>query len=183
MNLIRCENGHMFDQDKYDECPYCNEKTTEDDSVTVAMRRVYDDAEQVTLPYDLLQEDSVTVRSEYKEKSSRLIAGWLVCLDGVNKGKCHSVYEGRNFAGRSREMDIYLSDDQSISRQRHFSIVYEPHKSEFLLVPENGEVYINDKPLQRVTAIEENDIIAVGESRFVFVPYCTKERNWNEKNN
>ena len=26
MNIVKCTNGHFFDSDKYDECPYCAEK-------------------------------------------------------------------------------------------------------------------------------------------------------------
>lgn len=26
MNIVKCTNGHFFDSDKYDECPYCAER-------------------------------------------------------------------------------------------------------------------------------------------------------------
>lgn len=170
----------MFDLDKYFECPYCKDNNKSDDNVTVTMKKSEDDA--ITMAYSEFQEDSITVYNEYSNKTSRLLAGWLVCISDHNKGKCYSVFEGRNFAGRSREMDIYLPDDNYISRQRHFSIVYEPRKKEFLLVPGNGELLLNDNPLLKVTVIKENDIITVGKSKAIFVPYCTKERNWDEEN-
>ena len=173
----------MFDKDKFEFCPYCENQTESDDKITVAMNKTNNTDDTVTMSYKENTEDQVTVRREFAEGKSRLIAGWLVSLDGSGKGRCYSIFEGRNFAGRSREMDIYLSDDMAITRQKHFSLVYEPKKGDFLLVPENGEVILNNLPADKVVVIKENDIITVGNSSFVFVPYCTKERNWNEKDN
>ena len=27
MNLVRCENGHFYDSERFDECPHCNQTT------------------------------------------------------------------------------------------------------------------------------------------------------------
>ncbi|MBR4758708.1 MAG: YbjN domain-containing protein [Lachnospiraceae bacterium] len=35
MKLVRCENGHFYDQEKYEICPHCNANVDEDDDTVV----------------------------------------------------------------------------------------------------------------------------------------------------
>ena len=44
MKLIRCNNGHFYDQDKFSSCPYCNGGNSTSDSMTEAFE------DQVTMP-------------------------------------------------------------------------------------------------------------------------------------
>ncbi len=44
MKLIRCNNGHFYDQDKFSSCPYCNGGSSTSDSMTEAFE------DPVTMP-------------------------------------------------------------------------------------------------------------------------------------
>ncbi|MBQ8828279.1 MAG: FHA domain-containing protein [Clostridia bacterium] len=99
-------------------------------------------------------------------------------MNGIEKGKSYPVYSGRNFAGRSIDMDIVLSDDSVISRENHFSIVYDPKSITFYLVAGEGRTYLNGEHVQAGTEITDGDEISVGESRYIFTPFCKKGRVW-----
>ena len=72
MNIVKCTNGHFFDSDKYDECPYCAEKGEH----VFEERRDMDD--QMTISgnaaCDMLFENQLTERYlETKEKILEVI--------------------------------------------------------------------------------------------------------------
>ena len=75
-------------------------------------------------------------------------------------------------------MDIAFINEPTITREKHFSLVFEPNKAETFLKAENGAVYLNDKYMDSVNKLKENDIITAGELKFIFIPYCNGERKW-----
>ena len=79
-------------------------------------------------------------------------------------------------------MDIYIPDDRAISRDEHATIVYEDHNSEFFLVNCKGNsTLLNGKPAEEVNRLESGDRITMGKSDFVFIPFCTEDRKWEEE--
>ena len=52
------------------------------------------------------------------------VTGWLVCINGDEKGNDYRLHAGKNFVGRSQAMDVVLTDDKSISREKHCSVLY-----------------------------------------------------------
>ena len=79
-------------------------------------------------------------------------------------------------------MDIRFTDDDYISRDNHFSIVYDPKSNKFSLVPGGGESHINNMVVNNVQQLYEDDVIEVGQTKYLFVPYCKEGRTWNEEN-
>ena len=57
------------------------------------------------------------------------VVGWLVCTDGVNKGTDYRLHQGRNFVGRSPEMDVCILGDNTVSRSSHAIVVYDPRSN------------------------------------------------------
>ena len=54
------------------------------------------------------------------------VTGWLVCVEGGEKGKDYRLHSGKNFIGRSPKMDVVVLKDDHIAREKHASIVYDP---------------------------------------------------------
>lgn len=188
MNVICCEKGHHFDGDKYDSCPYCRQayEDAEQDSVTIAMEAVQMDmqmSDQLTERYlEHVHQDDKTISVFFAEKHFIPTTGWLVCIQGTQYGKSLPIYSGRNFAGRSKHMDIFLGNEQWISRENHFSIVYDPKSVKFMLVNGTGAVFLNGTEVLSPRELQEDDRISFGgESEYVFIPYCKEGRTWNEK--
>ena len=42
----------------------------------------------------------------------------------------------------------------------------------------NGQTYINGKAVNQECLLEDGDLISVGDSEYVFVPFCKKGRVW-----
>lgn len=190
MAIIQCARNHYYDDSKDMVCPYCAGEDTaaksgqgmEDQKTSyfpLEYTGEYEEEEQKTEAYGYgVGEYDKTIGIFTDGMENDKTAGWLVCMNGFMKGKSYVILEGRNFAGRSGEMDIGLSDDAAISRKNHFSIVYEPKSIQFYLVPGEGRTYLNGKAVIEACEIEEGDRITAGESNYVFVPFCREGRTW-----
>ena len=106
--------------------------------------------------------------------------GWLVCIAGKNIGEDYRIVAGKNSIGRTQENDISLSNETSVSREKHAWIIYEPRKREFFLKPGdgNGLVYINDDNVFDTTMLHNGDIVELGNVKLIFVALCGPSFNW-----
>lgn len=186
MAIVQCENNHYYDNSKNSECPYCAKVKTGLDTCEIneQLTSYMDDGfqlqeEQLTEAYgDFVDECDKTIGIFIDETQNELTVGWLVCMKGLEKGKSYILHSGRNFVGRAFDMDIVLTDDMGITRDKHFSIVYDPKSISFYFVSGNGQTYINGKPGIDECKLNENDILEVGNSEYMFIPFCKKGRVW-----
>lgn len=186
MAIVQCENNHYYDNSKNSECPYCAKMKTRVDTneVNEQLTSYLDDGfqiqeEQLTEAYgDFVDECDKTIGIFLDETQNELTVGWLVCMQGLEKGKSYIIHSGRNFAGRSYDMDVVLSDDMGISREKHFSIVYDPKSISFYFVSGNGQTYINGEPAVDECLLNDGDMLALGDCEYMFVPFCKKGRVW-----
>ena len=113
------------------------------------------------------------------------VVGWLVCIEGPDRGRSFNIHEQYNFIGRSPSMDIYLSDgDLTISRERHAVIAYDPEEKIFYFAPADGRglVRVNGKLVMNQHELKAYDTLSMGKSKFKFVPFCGKEFSWDDEN-
>ena len=110
------------------------------------------------------------------------VVGWLVCVGGNHLGESFSMTAGKNSIGRNEDNRIVLSRDNKVSRSKHALIVYEPKKRNFYLQPgdSSGLTYLNDNYIEESTKLERNDVVELGDSKFVFVPLCDETFSWEE---
>lgn len=188
MAIVQCPNHHYYDNNRNDQCPYCEKLRSEQDAgktlneqQTSYMNLSVDAGEeQQTEGYgEEVSSFEKTIGVFTDETQNLLTVGWLVCLSGGEKGKSYVIHPGRNFAGRSLDMDLVLSDDSSIARQKHFSIVYDPKSIEFYVVFGSGSTYVNGVPLASQQKLTEGDVIQAGHNRYMFIPFCKEGRDWN----
>ena len=102
MGIRRCENGHYYDDEKFFRCPYCGinidleDEIDSDQDKTVAIADInYSE-----------DDDDRTIMAEGKEEKRYFVTGWLVCVDGAEKGRDYTLHMGFNRIGRSYQMDI-----------------------------------------------------------------------------
>ena len=110
------------------------------------------------------------------------VAGWLVCIEGEDFGGSFTVKSGRNFIGRAANMDIVLHGDNSISREKHAIILYEPKRREFIAqAGESRELfYLNDEVVLNPARLKQNDVLTIGNTRLMFFPCCGEEFSWDD---
>ena len=112
------------------------------------------------------------------------VTGWLVCICGEAKGKSYNIVSGLNYVGRRKDMDICIEGDISISRYRHAVVEYNEERKEFLLrLGESKEkIYITRDRQKRILEgtikLEAYDVITLGRTELMFVPFCGDRFTW-----
>ena len=162
--LIRCPNGHLFSARRYGTvCPYCNIETATPEKE------------------DVLQGDADVDEALFM-REIKPVCGWIVCIEGPRQGKDYKIIEGKNFIGRADDMDIQILGDNRISRRNHAVIVYSSKRHETVLLPgdSNGLVYHNDEAVYVPVVLSVYDIIEMGSSKFLFIPFCGEHFRWED---
>ena len=196
MAIIKCPNNHFYDSEKYDRCPHClkDPSTASDaspsidigENKTVAKGPSFSAEDSIktqslrNMVKNNVDEVQKTVPKYFSDRNINPIAGWLVCIEGENRGRSFEIHIGKNFVGRSMKNDIHINDER-VSRDNHFSIIFDPVNIEFYIMQGNGITYYNGEVLSEAAQLNENDEITAGVSTYVFVQYCREGRNWDEE--
>lgn len=199
MALRQCENGHIYDTDQHIECPYCGNganiinfgagESTVGKTVAAAnlVTPQISEVGATVAPksYTDRQKSDVgkTVGVFQKKMKIDSVVGWLVCIEGAEKGKDYRIYAKNNSIGRSEQMDICIRSDPTISRENHARLAYDEKHNAFHLIPaeSSNTIYLNDEPVYVPLKLKARDIIEFGESKLIFVPLCDDTFSW--KNN
>ena len=110
------------------------------------------------------------------------VVGWLVCVDGTEKGKDYRLYNKINTIGRSSSMDVRIEGDRAISRENHARLAYDYRSNSFNLIPgdSTNNIYINGKAVYTQMQLSGYDLIELGETKLLFVPFCCEKFKWDE---
>lgn len=117
---------------------------------------------------------------QHVNKVSTPCVGWLVALGGEHIGTDFRLKVGKNFIGRSPKMDIALTEDKSVSRERHAIVVYDPKSNMYLIQPGESSslAYHNNNLLLTPEKLEAYDMITVGDVNLLFMPLCGAKFSW-----
>lgn len=126
------------------------------------------------------EQENKTVAIFQKKYNVSPIVGWLVCIDGEEKGKDFHLWAKINTIGRSESMDVCLKGDPTISKENHARLAYDPKHNNFRLIPgtSSNNIYLNDEPIYVPTKIEAYDVIEIGEVKLIFIPLCGEKFSW-----
>ncbi len=129
-----------------------------------------------------VDEKQHTVGMMQKKMGLEPVVGWLVCIDGVDKGRDYRLMARINSIGRSEEMDVCIKGDQSISNENHARLGYESKHNTFHLIPAESKnpIYLNDQVVYVPTQLSPYDVLEFGETRLVFIPLCSALFNWTD---
>lgn len=124
---------------------------------------------------------TVAMYSNLEDKERRIdpVVGWLVATSGENKGKDYKILSGGNQIGRSASCDIVLSDE-TVSREEHASITYDPEGNCFYIVPgaKRGVTYLNGEIVLMPKALHNYDRLRFGKAEVVFIGLCSDMFRW-----
>ncbi|MEI9899032.1 MAG: FHA domain-containing protein [Hyphomicrobium sp.] len=124
------------------------------------------------------------VRVKRGEFEQDPVVGWLVIVGGPGLGCYRPVFEGNNTVGRSPEQRIPLDfGDDAISSEEQAYVRYDSTSRTFLFVPNLAKtniVSINDKRPTGAVELHQMDVITIGRTQLVFVPFCGPEFDWAE---
>lgn len=150
--------------------PFEAQKTPQEEEEKTTLKDTVASAVSSRIPDDITPE----------ELNSNPVIGWLVAIKGAHKGRSYEVKQGRNFIGRSTAMDICLSGNSKISRDRHAIITYDPRSKKCFLQPDETRdlIYINDELLFGPMPMKHNDVIVLADEEFVFLALQCDKADW-----
>lgn len=112
------------------------------------------------------------------------VVGWLVIVGGPGLGAFRPVFEGNNTIGRAKTQRIPLDfGDEAISSEEQAYIRYDSADRGYLFVPnlaKTNVVSVNDKRPTGAVALAHMDVITMGRTQLVFVPFCGADFDWSE---
>ena len=78
-------------------------------------------------------------------------------------------------------MDVCLSKDGSVSRNKHAVILYEPKQNVYLVQPGDSKelFYVNDEVVISGQPVKRNDLLIIGDTRLLFIPCCDENFSWD----
>lgn len=205
MDMKRCPQGHFYDAARSAACPYCigsdkqNKTGIIDSSNTYPQTKDLNPADDVlkTRPLQQFSENSIpitrplndpkqkekdnkTVAIVYKETGMDPVTGWLVCVEGPGKGKDYRLHSAKNMIGRSEKMDVCIAGDDTVSRDIHAIVSYEPRKGIFRIYQGESKslVYLNGDEVINPVELKAYDAIEVGKTKLLFIPFCGENFKW-----
>ena len=180
--IVTCASNHTFDDTQYHVCPFCGDRVGASKKIVIVTSGKGDNTQQFTERFDEdnATEEELTISINMAEGKNSLTTGWLICTKGDNIGKSFPIKTGRCFIGRDYDMDIVIPD-KDVTRINHASIVYDSKDDSFYAVHGANTVTVNGEVVKESKKLAEDDVIIIGKAEYVFIPYCKKGRNWNEK--
>ena len=110
------------------------------------------------------------------------VVGWLVVVGGPGIGQYRPIFEGNNTVGRSDQNRIPVDfSDDAISSEEQAYVRYDSSERNFLFVPnlaKTNVVSVNDKKPTGAVVLSAMDVITMGRTQLVFVPFCGAEFDW-----
>lgn len=195
MSMIQCANGHFY-HEAQGPCPHCS---SSDQGKTMGINQ-WNHSNPQPKPFPLpnkmgkvmsnhpdhvpavapLSDDGKTVGLFPKKEGIDPVVGWLVCIEGHDRGKDFSLHLDKNSIGRSHKNDVHIAGDPTISRENHATILYDQKKKQFRLLAGGGRglVYLNDEAVDFGSVLKNRDLIEIGETKLLFIPFCGDEFNW-----
>ena len=192
MAIKRCPNGHFFDPDINLSCPWCAVPAGDNEGThrinppgspaggnaggTVKLSQ----PNRPSAPKNPVDEGH-TVAVVKRKTGIDPVVGWLVCIQGPDRGRDFRIRTEKNSIGRSDSMDICISGDDSISRNDHAFLVYDPKKKTFRIQSglSRGLVYLNGEEVITSETLTAYDRIELGQSVLLFVPFCGEAFQWD----
>jgi hypothetical protein len=100
--------------------------------------------------------------------------GWLVCIDGPDRGRDYRIHAANNSIGRSETMAICITGDDNISRENHAFLIYDPETNTYAVRPgvARGLVHLNRGLVHEATPLRPFDEIKIGKTTLLFIPLC-----------
>ena len=184
MDMRLCSNNHYYDQSVHKACPYCKQaggavpgagvgKTM---PVTPTAASGHTEAAWGAPPAD----DGRTRAIVQKEIGLDPVVGWLVCIEGAEKGRDYRIHSDNNFIGRADNMDINIRSDDTISRVNHAIISYDSRDKAYYFAQGNGRgiVRVNGKAVLSTVQLAAYDKIEIGATKLIFMPLCGEGFDW-----
>jgi len=200
MNMQQCAGGgHFYDASIHKECPYCSTGNV-GSTMPLDMGRTMPLAgaggssdigktmplapsgggDNRTRAQGGVSDAGRTVGIVKEELGIDPVVGWLISLEGTEKGRDYRIHTDNNYIGRGENMDICIRGDDTISRENHATISYDSRDKIYYFTPGDGRsiVRLNEKGVFATTELSAYDILEIGKTKLIFMPLCGDRFEW-----
>lgn len=108
---------------------------------------------------------TVAIDLDALKAPNREVVGWLVVMNGTQKGVDFRVYTGRNSIGAAADNDIVVTDEYLSSK--HSTIRYEDGRYELIDNDSTNGSFVNEKRVTKEELID-NDTVRLGRTELRF---------------
>lgn len=123
------------------------------------------------------------IKVERGEFEKDPVVGWVVVVGGPGIGNYRPVFEGNNSVGRGPQNRVAIDfGDEAISSEEQAYIRYDSSDRSFLFVPnlaKTNVVSVNNQKPTGAVSLNQMDVIVMGRTQLVFVPFCGAEFDWS----
>lgn len=195
--MIKCDDGHFYDKSQNSKCPFCGvgtiglTKKASEDAMDKTVKHDPNKDEDKTLmagaqhraaggAHQGAVDPDATVAVWKKSAGIDPIVGWLVCTEGANQGRDYRIRSGYNNIGRDTSSQICIAGDETISRTEHAKIFFDPKNASFHVIAGSGRsgIYVNDQAVLQPTQLKPYDLLELGATKVMFVPFCGEHFHW-----
>lgn len=137
-----------------------------------------------TTPVDTPFEKTTYVDPIVNDNGDTEVMGWLVCLEGKNRGRDFRIHGANNPIGRGSDNDINLEFDNAISKGINALIAYDDRNNKFFLYRANNSrnnMYINGALLLSPVELKDYDVLEIGNTKMIFRSLCNESFVWKIK--
>lgn len=190
-DFVRCKKGHFYDASQ-GSCPQCAIEEAGADAadygstqpIGVADYQPYPGTEALGIggeagveSYDKTQPISPDGTVGFSP-----VTGWLVCIEGPDRGMDYRIRNGYNYIGRGEHMDICIRNDQHISMENQAVVGYDSRENIFFFGPAGGRntVRVNGKMIINSVELSAYDQLEFGRTKLLFIPLCGEKFHWNK---
>src|SRR5580700_1534258 len=142
-HMIRCPEGHFYDPAKHPGCPWCAlpadtggmEQKTRPAMMPPPLPGAFagpplpplpppppglppvpSQSGVMPMPSGVMPHPGATVRvgAGAKTLKTEPVVGWLVCLEGPDRGKDYRLHNEKNYIGRAPVNDIVIESDNTV---------------------------------------------------------------------
>lgn len=200
MQMKQCPNGHFYDVSKTPSCPYCKPQPMPgayqapgQPAYQPPVQPAYQPApvppagaDGATVP--IIQQQAPvsmndkTVAMIKHEIGADPVVGWLVCVDGSQKGRDYRLHADNNFIGRDPSMDVCINDE-TVTRLKHAIVSYDEADGTFYISAADGRSIVrhNGEALFGTAKLAAYDDLTIGSLKLKFVPMCvTGTFSWKD---
>lgn len=188
--IVRCKNGHYYDDKRYSACPHCGidlnafarqmqgqRAADSENDRTLAFDKA---DESKTMRYSDADDDVKTVSFYSAAMQAEPVVGWLVCVSGRDSGRDFRIKAGRNSIGRANTNDVILKNDLTVAREKHAEIIYDHVSNKTFLVSANStEVMVDGRVVTAPAELCNRANIRIGETDLVFAAFCCGDFSWD----
>jgi len=203
--MKKCTNCEKYyDENVNTSCPYCNDLSISEDLFgdidsdnktvpyphpstpiggTSSVDIPTNTGSDYHFPFDNDDNKTVVITNASNDTEIASVVGWLVVIEGKGIGRDLRVVAGMNSIGRERNNKISISfGDNSISRESHATVIYDYKNNKFFFQHGGGQnlSYLNDSVVLQPMELNKGDIIGLGDTKLMFIPFCSDQFKWDK---